>query len=131
RSTEYPMQSASISCVLGTRYYVRVTPSPRHQGDPVMAHKVIVVADPGIDGAFALALALQDPSLEVLGVAATAGNVDAEQATQNVHIIVGQVDPPRWPRLGAALPVEYETDGKRLHGPNGLGGVSFPCAQLH
>lgn len=96
-----------------------------------MAHKLIVVADPGIDGAFALALALQDPSLEVLGVAATAGNVEAEQATQNVHVIIGQLDPPRWPRLGAALPVEYEIDGKRIHGPNGLGGVSFPCAQLH
>lgn len=96
-----------------------------------MMHKVILVADPGIDTAFAMTLALQDPDLDVLGIAATAGNVDAEQATQNVHIVVGQLDPPRWPRLGAALNVDYEVDGKRLHGPNGLGGVSFPCAELH
>ena len=96
-----------------------------------MKRKIILVADPGIDGAFAAALALKDPSLEVLGLAATAGNVDAEQATRNVQTLVEQLDPPRWPRLGAALPVEYEMDGTRLHGPGGLGGVKFPCAQLH
>jgi inosine-uridine nucleoside N-ribohydrolase len=93
--------------------------------------KVILVADPGIDGAFAIALALFDPELEVLGLAATAGNVPAEQATQNIQILVEQFDPPRWPRIGAAPTIEYEVDGTRLHGPNGLGGVSFPCAQLH
>jgi inosine-uridine nucleoside N-ribohydrolase len=96
-----------------------------------MARKVIVVADPGIDGAFAVALALFDPELDVIGLAATAGNVPGEQATRNVQILVEQLDPPRWPRLGAALPVEYDIDAQRLHGPGGLGGVGFPCAQLH
>jgi len=96
-----------------------------------MARKVIVVADPGIDGAFAISLALNDPGLDVLCLAATAGNVPAEQATQNVHILVEQLDPPRWPRFGAALSVDYETDGRQLHGPGGLGGLSFPCAELH
>jgi inosine-uridine nucleoside N-ribohydrolase len=96
-----------------------------------MAHKVVVICDPGIDGAFAVALALHDRDLNVLGVAATAGNVSAEQATQNVHIVVEQIDPHCWPRLGAALPVEYELDGIRLHGPKGLGNTAFPCAQLH
>jgi inosine-uridine nucleoside N-ribohydrolase len=96
-----------------------------------MPEKVILIADPGIDGAFAVALALHDPEVAVLGLAATAGNVDAEQATKNVHILIEQIDPRRWPRLGAALPQEYEIDGIRLHGQGGLGGVSFPCAQLH
>jgi inosine-uridine nucleoside N-ribohydrolase len=96
-----------------------------------MARKVILVADPGIDGAFAVALALNDPDLHVLGLAATAGNVIAEQATQNVHILVAQFDPPRLPRLGAAPPIEYDVDGLKLHGPGGLGGTSFPCAELH
>ena len=96
-----------------------------------MARKVILVTDPGIDGAFAGALALYAPELEVVGLAATAGNVPAEQATRNVHILVEQLDPPRWPRLGAALPVEYDVDGSALHGANGLGGVEFPCVQLH
>jgi inosine-uridine nucleoside N-ribohydrolase len=96
-----------------------------------MPHPIIILADPGIDGAFAAALALHDPSLDVLGLAATAGNVDAEQATKNVHIIVEQLDPRRWPRLGAAGPVELDTDGTALHGKGGLGGVDFPVAKLH
>ena len=96
-----------------------------------MSRKVIIVADPGIDGAFAIALALNDPDLDVLAVAATAGNVDHEQATRNVRIVIEQIDPPRWPRVGAALPVEYDVDGTRLHGPKGLGASSFPCARLH
>src|SRR5437870_1348212 len=96
-----------------------------------MPRKVVLVADPGIDSAFAVALALNDPDVDVLALAATAGNVPADQATQNVHILVEQVDPPRWPRLGAAPAVEYEVEGSRLHGPGGLGGASFPCAELH
>ncbi len=96
-----------------------------------MPRKVVLVSDPGIDGAFAIALALLDPNLEVLGIAATAGNINAEQATRNVQIIIEQLDPERWPRLGAALAVDYDVDGHVLHGPGGLGGVDFPCAQLH
>ena len=96
-----------------------------------MSQKVILIADPGIDGAFAVALALFDPELEVLGIAATPGNVPAEQATCNVQILIEHFDPQRWPRIGAAPTVEYDVDGVRLHGPNGLGGVAFPCAQLH
>jgi inosine-uridine nucleoside N-ribohydrolase len=95
-----------------------------------MARKVILITDPGIDGAFAVALALLDPALEVVGLAATAGNVTAEQATRNIQILVEQIDPPRWPRLGAALQAFYDHNGLALHGPNGLGGVDFPCAQL-
>src|SRR5262244_3860466 len=94
-----------------------------------MPHKVVIIADPGIDGAFAVTLAMYDPGLLVL--AATAGNIPADQATKNVHVLVEQLDPPRWPRLGAALPVEYDVDGTKLHGPGGLGGTSFPCAALH
>ncbi len=96
-----------------------------------MAQPIIIIGDPGIDGAFAIALAMQDPDLEVVGLAATPGNIDAQQATKNVHIILDQIDPRRWPRLGAAPAVEYEQDGISLHGPGGLGGVNFPVAELH
>ncbi len=96
-----------------------------------MSHKVAIVCDPGIDGAFAVALALHDPAIDVLGLLATAGNVSAERATKNVHILVDHLDPPRLPRLGAAPAVEYPTDGTRLHGPSGLGAADFPCAPLH
>lgn len=96
-----------------------------------MSTKVVLINDPGIDGAFATALALFDPELEVVGLLATAGNVPADQATKNLRIILDQLDPPRIPRLGAAPEVEYESDGRRLHGPLGLGNTDFPCASLH
>jgi inosine-uridine nucleoside N-ribohydrolase len=96
-----------------------------------MSDKVILISDPGIDGAFAVTLALHDTNLAVLGLLASAGNVVADQATKNIQVVVEQLDPPRWPRLGAAPAVQYETDGKRLHGPDGLGGGNFPSAELH
>jgi inosine-uridine nucleoside N-ribohydrolase len=96
-----------------------------------MARKVVLLTDPGIDGAFAITLALLDPDIDVLGLAAAAGNVKAEQATRNTQTVVEQLDPPRLPRFGTALPVDYDVDGTRLHGPDGLGGAKFPCAQLH
>src|SRR5439155_18855615 len=83
------------------------------------------------DTAFAAALALNDPALEVVGLLPTAGNVTTDQATANVHTIIDVLDPPKWPKLAAALPVRYESDGLALHGPGGLGGVSFPTATRH
>lgn len=96
-----------------------------------MSEKVILVCDPGIDGAFAVALAVFDPTLEVLGLAATAGNVSAEQATKNIHILIEQLDPPRWPRLGEAPKGSYDIDGTKLHGSDGLGNTNFPVSTLH
>jgi inosine-uridine nucleoside N-ribohydrolase len=96
-----------------------------------MAQKIILVADPGIDTAFAVALALHDPNLDVLGLIASAGNIPAERATQNVHLLINALDPPKWPRLGAAPMVRYEIDGTQLHGPDGLGNVELPPVSLH
>ncbi len=96
-----------------------------------MPRKVIIDTDPGIDDAVAVILALFDPTLEVVALTATGGNVFPNQATRNVQTIVEQLDPPRWPRIGAApednpLPA----DGRLLHGQNGLGNVEFPFAGL-
>ena len=96
-----------------------------------MAEKVVLLADPGIDGAFAVALALFDPELDVLGLGATPGNVSAEQATKNIHILVDQLGPPRWPRLGEAPNIKFPIDGRMLHGPTGFGNTNLPSATLH
>ena len=96
-----------------------------------MPRKVLLIADPGIDTAFAVALALNDPNLEVVGLLPTAGNVSAEQATANVHTLIDVIDPAKWPKLAAALPAKYEMNGLALHGPGGLGGVTFPSATRH
>ena len=67
-----------------------------------MSKKVIIDVDPGIDDALALAIALFDPSLDVLAVTATGGNVSPEQATTNLQTLVAYLDPPRTPRIGIA-----------------------------
>jgi len=95
-----------------------------------MPVKVVIIADPGIDTAFALALALNDPNLEVLAIVASAGNVPAETATRNVHLLINSLDPPRWPRIGAAWPFESDLSGETLHGPEGLGGMKIPPVSL-
>lgn len=96
-----------------------------------MARKVVLIADPGIDTAFAIALALHDPSLDVLGLIPTAGNIPYQQANSNIQILIDQLDPARWPKTASALPTVYDIDGMELHGPNGLGGVAFPSSSRH
>lgn len=96
-----------------------------------MAKKVILIVDPGIDTAFAVALAFLEPKLDVLALAPTPGNVSGLQATINAHTLIAQLDPPRYPRLGAAPPVTFDVDGTRLHGSDGLGNAGFPSVSLH
>jgi inosine-uridine nucleoside N-ribohydrolase len=96
-----------------------------------MARKVILDVDPGIDDAMALCLAMMDPEVDVVGVTAVGGNVAAAQATRNVQAIVEQLDPPRWPRLGAASDPDtgLSVDRKSLYGSDGLGDTSFVVAE--
>ncbi len=96
-----------------------------------MARKVILDVDPGIDDALALALALFDPELEVVAITATGGNVPPAMATTNVQKVIEQLDPPRWPRIGAApLDNPLHIDALHLNGPDGLGQSDFPVAGL-
>lgn len=97
-----------------------------------MPRKVILDMDPGVDDAIALCVALAEPQIELLAVTATGGNVAPKQATRNVQTIIEQVDPPRWPRIGAASADQLlRTDARHLMGVDGLCGVDFPVAELH
>lgn len=96
-----------------------------------MPRKVILDMDPGVDDAVALCLALAEPELDVIAVTATGGNVSAEQATRNVQAIIERIDPPRWPRIGAADPTQLlSTNAKELHGPYGLGSAEMPVTEM-
>lgn len=99
----------------------------------MVPRKVILDVDPGIDDALALALALFDPRLEVVAVTAVAGNVPAGQATRNVQAIIEQLDPPRWPRIGAAVEPEAAPpiNACHIHGADGLGNAQLQVAELH
>ncbi len=115
------------------------TKSPfRHLADnrtiAPMARKVIIDCDPGIDDAIALTMALFDPRLEVLAVTATAGTVDADQATTNVQGLIQQLDPPKYPRIGVASPCEGAAviNDIVLHGSDGLAGCNYePSDRQH
>ncbi|MCR9294464.1 MAG: nucleoside hydrolase [bacterium] len=100
-----------------------------------MARKVIIDCDPGIDEAVALALALFDPRLEVIAITACAGTVDAERATQNVNLLVEQLDPPLMPRIGSAVDPDSGAavgNGTLLHGDDGLGNAPWePVSRQH
>lgn len=106
-----------------------------------MPRKVIIDADPGIGDALAIALALLDPEIDLIGITAVAGCVTGPVATQNLLSVVEAVDPPKWPRFGsstAARPA-FTVNGKtpdglfdplRLNGDYGLGSAEVQFAQL-
>jgi len=82
----------------------------------------------------AICLALFDPRVEVLALTATAGRIDAEQATTNVQGILNRLDPPKYPRVGAAQPRENAPveEDLSLHGPDGLASCQFaPSDRQH
>src|SRR5262245_27647751 len=70
-------------------------------GDPV-ARKLIIDLEPGIGDAVAAILAMLDPEIDLLALTPTSGSVSGGVATRNLHGIVIQIDPPKWPRIGAA-----------------------------
>lgn len=96
-----------------------------------MPRKVILDMDPGYDDAIALCVALAAPDLEVVAVTATGGNVEPRLASRNVQALVEQLDPKRWPRIGAASPDQIlRSDARHLHGDDGLCGAHFQVAEL-
>ena len=99
---------------------------------PAPPRKLIIDCDPGIDDAVALVLAMFDPRLEVVAVTAVAGNVPAEQATANLQALVAFLDPPRLPRVGAAVnDLPLPARPASVHGPDGIGGLELPRVPLH
>jgi len=98
-----------------------------------MARQFIIDCDAGIDDAVALCIALLDPRFEVLAVTAVEGIVSAERSSLNVQTIIEQLEPMRYPRMGAATSADAapEVDTRNLHGDDGLGNTEFAVSQLH
>jgi inosine-uridine nucleoside N-ribohydrolase len=97
-----------------------------------MARKVILDVDPGVADAMAVCLALNAPRLEVVAVTATGGTVSPQQATSNVQAMIEQLDPARWPRIGAADRQQpLRTGGWNLCGNDGFCGARLGVAETH
>lgn len=92
-----------------------------------MAYPLIIDADPGIGDAIAIAAALLDPEIDLIGLTGVAGRVRAEQSTKNLLSIVALLDPAKWPRIGQGsgetplLPVDSGLFAHDLDGPDGFG----------
>ena len=95
---------------------------------PVAATPVILDVDTGIDDAFGLLYALAEPSIDILGVASVAGNVDLAKATRNTRAVLalgGRADIPVWPGCAAPL-LHAPEDASVIHGSSGLGHAVLP-----
>jgi purine nucleosidase len=97
-----------------------------------MPRKVIIDCDPGVEDAVALALALFDPQLDVVAMTAVAGEVSAEQASRNIQVVIEQLDPPRFPRVGCAVALESAPapPQQRTSGDDGLAGMAWNVSLL-
>ncbi len=97
-----------------------------------MSRKVIIDCDLGTDDAVALCLALFSSQIELLAVTACEGCVSSEQANNNLQAVVTQIDPPRYPRLGLAVPTAGAppVSSTFLYGDDGLGNSNFPVSPL-
>jgi len=104
-----------------------------------LAQKIIIDADPGIGDALAILTALLDPSLDVVGLTATAGSVSGIQATRNLQFLIDLVDPLKHPRTGqcerpAVLSRQAAEEVPTRHsflGSHGLGDVTVNVPDLH
>jgi len=104
-----------------------------------MATRLVLDVDPGLGDTLAAILALLDPEIELMALTAVAGGWSAPQASYNVQALLQLVDPPRWPRIGAAvdgpLPESAADDHRRLlaalNGANGLADLRPAVPDLH
>jgi inosine-uridine nucleoside N-ribohydrolase len=89
---------------------------------------VILDCDPGHDDALAIALAVSDPRLRVLGITTVAGNAGLERTTRNagrILALAGRSDVPV--AAGAARPLVREPwIPAAFHGESGLDGADLP-----
>jgi pyrimidine-specific ribonucleoside hydrolase len=85
--------------------------------------RLIIDTDPGVDDAFAIALAAASSDVELLGLTTVAGNIGIEHTTRNalsVLALCGREDVPV--AVGAHRPFSRPLRGDTAHGVDGLGG---------
>lgn len=98
-----------------------------------MPRKLIITTDPGQDQAAALMMILGSPDeFEVLGLIATAGNIDLEQTVQNcakVLELAGRTDIPIY--RGCPRPMKRDlVMAEHVHGPTGMDGPDLPAPTM-
>lgn len=91
-----------------------------------MTIKIIMDTDPGIDDAAALAMALNNPEIDLKLITAVAGNVTVDKTTANALKIVHFFKKDVPVAAGAAQPlIKPFEDAARIHGESGMLGYDF------
>ncbi|USS93145.1 nucleoside hydrolase [Fructilactobacillus ixorae] len=93
--------------------------------------KMILDVDTGIDDAMAIAYAVADPAVELIGVISSFGNIEADRAATNALRILNLVGAPDVPVfIGHQNPLDHEYNrlpiNAQIHGENGIGDVQLP-----
>ncbi|MDO5016643.1 MAG: nucleoside hydrolase [Eubacteriales bacterium] len=96
------------------------------------SHKIYLDCDPGVDDACAILAAFTAPELEILGVSSVSGNVPLDLTTTNLaRLLTFMGVEDIFFAAGAASPLEREGYfAIEVHGPDGLGGVEVPPAEI-
>jgi len=90
-----------------------------------MGTKLIIDTDPGVDDAFAIALAARSEDVDLLGVTTVFGNVPLATTTSNARRLLQLCDRPDVPvAAGASRPFIYRELHRKssVHGSDGLSG---------
>ena len=95
--------------------------------------KLIIDTDCGSDDAMAIAMALNEPSVEIILISTVHGNVSAEQATINTLTTIEQsnsYEPPVF--MGCGKPLLRESHfAFETHGNDGMGDIGLKPERLH
>lgn len=84
-----------------------------------MAIPLIIDTDPGVDDAFALALAARSPEVDLVGVTTVFGNVGLDLTTRNALRLLAYLGRTKVPVVKGA---EGPAGASDVHGEDGLGG---------
>ena len=90
----------------------------------------MIDCDPGIDDALSLALALQSPEVDLLGITTVTGNVPVSATTRNALRLLRALGRDDVPVAAGAARGLVRAHGLHppIHGSNGLGDVELPEA---
>lgn len=92
--------------------------------------KIIIDTDPGIDDAAAIAILLNEPSIDVQLISCVAGNVGIEHTTNNALRLLNFLKQDIPVAKGAATPLLRENQfATNAHGASGMGSFAFPEAK--
>ncbi len=88
--------------------------------------KIIIDCDPGVDDAFALAVAAYEESLEIVAIHTVAGNVTLDHTTRNARGMAKLLGLEVPIAVGAEAPLVFDPFyAAEVHGENGFGDVEL------